>query len=329
MQWQYPKMLITPHPGADRGNILQALRKVHEDVSNLHTGGPHDTLNRLLSYLDWANNATRLLTGQIGSKDVDRLVLTRRHQQILSSLSVLSSPATAKLSNGLVNLELSDRVEQLGAAVKALELAIERRQPGTLHVVFDTNMFIEHPALLTEIDFAELTQAWDVVDDWNNAINLVIPMQVIDELDKLKQHSDKLVRWRARDALRVIDELFPRGTRLVARLDQPTVGRTALRFRVVVELLVDPPGHVRLPIADDEIVDRAVSLQGWAGAPVHLFTYDTNQSTRGRVAGLTVHKLVTDPGPRPEPSAPKPKRAERFPKPQQVADAEDPVADEA
>ena len=59
-----------------------------------------------------------------------------------------------------------------------------------------------------------------------------------------------------------------------------------------MELLFDPSGHVRLPRADDEIVDRALTVQTLAGRPVRLLTYDTGQSTRARAAGLSVHKPV-------------------------------------
>jgi hypothetical protein len=65
----------------------------------------------------------------------------------------------------------------------------------------------------------------------------------------------------------------------------------------------DRQGHVRLPIPDDEIIDRAVAAQALAGKPVTLVTYDSGQSTRGRRAGLRVRKLRTHAGTGPEPEA--------------------------
>ncbi len=61
---------------------------------------------------------------------------------------------------------------------------------------------------------------------------------------------------------------------------------------MTLEILLDPPGHARLPINDDEIVDRAVTVQTTAGRDVTLITYDTGHASRGRVAGLEVRKLV-------------------------------------
>lgn len=69
---------------------------------------------------------------------------------------------------------------------------------------------------------------------------------------------------------------------------------------VTLEILFDPSGHVRSPISDDEIVERAVLVQALAGREVTLLTYDTGQSTRARAAGLTVIKLSKDLGSEPD-----------------------------
>lgn len=71
------------------------------------------------------------------------------------------------------------------------------------------------------------------------------------------------------------------------------------RGEVTVEVLLDPPGHIRLPIGDDEIVDRALSVRPFSRWAVKLLTYDTEQSMRGRAAGLGVIKLARDPADEP------------------------------
>jgi len=65
-------------------------------------------------------------------------------------------------------------------------------------------------------------------------------------------------------------------------------------------------GHVRLPITDDEIIDRVLAVQPLAGRKITLLTYDTGQSTRARNAGLQVRKLA-------------PRRMSRPPRPRQTA----------
>ena len=57
------------------------------------------------------------------------------------------------------------------------------------------------------------------------------------------------MRWRAAHALGFIDSKFQ-----VADHPAPvfSVGSQVWRAPVVMELIFDPPGHVRLPIDDDE-----------------------------------------------------------------------------
>ena len=52
------------------------------------------------------------------------------------------------------------------------------------------------------------------------------------------------------------------------------------RSEVSSELVFDPSGHVRLPIDDDEIIDRALAIEPLADGKVTLLTYDTGQFTR-------------------------------------------------
>ncbi len=68
------------------------------------------------------------------------------------------------------------------------------------------------------------------------------------------------------------------------------------RGEVTIELVFDPPGHVRLPGNEDEIIDRALAVEPLADRKVTLLTYDTSQSTRARNAGLRIVKLSQDVG---------------------------------
>lgn len=60
-----------------------------------------------------------------------------------------------------------------------------------------------------------------------------------------------------------------------------------------MNVLFDLPRHERLPINDDEIIDRALAAQGLVGAPVALLTFNTSQAARARNAGLAVNKLTS------------------------------------
>jgi rRNA-processing protein FCF1 len=150
------------------------------------------------------------------------------------------------------------------------------------YVVPDTSFYIEHPAKLEVADFGPLIEVWE------SPITVLVPMVVVDELDRLKEIKDRHKRWRAGYTLAVLDRLFARWTgraRLQAGLDEPGPhGRTR---------------GVRLPINDDELVDRALAIQPLAGRQVTLLTYDTGQASRARNAGLQVVKLRKEIGEEP------------------------------
>lgn len=286
-------MLVTPLPGTDRGNVLKALRAVAEKVGNQHTSGHHVAYQRLLAYLNWSSEAVRLLRRQIRSTDIDRLVLTRRHAALLDGAGHLGGTHQQALVNGLVSLELEERVEAFDEAITELEALMERWHPSRRILVPDSTLFIQHSDKFEDMDFAPL------IGGGPEPVHVLVPMVVVDELDALKESKKPHARWRAGYSLAVLDFLLRQSSPAVLR--QADFSDGPPRGEVTVEVLFDPPGHTRLPIEDDEIVDRAVVAQALAGSPVTLVTYDTGQSTRGRAAGLRVNKLRGDAGTGSEP----------------------------
>ncbi|MFJ3089000.1 PIN domain-containing protein [Streptomyces sp. NPDC086838] len=266
-------------------------------ANNVRSGGYADAYRGLLAYLGWANDAVRTLARCISSADLDRLVLTRRHDALLAGASSgMAGSHQQALVNGLVRLELDQRVEDFDAALQELNRLVGR-WPTDLHlVVADSSFFIQHPTKLELADIAE------VVGAGSEPIRLLIPMPVIDELDGLKQAPKQPARYRSGYTLAVLDRILgedPSEPGVLKDRDGEVTDPTGCptpRGEVTVEVLYDPPGHSRLPITDDEIVDRAAAAQALAGSPVTLVTYDTGQSMRGRAAGLKVCKLRQDPG---------------------------------
>lgn len=290
-------MLVSPLPGVDRKHLHQTLDTVRENVSNLFTSGPHDYYERLLAYLDWAADAVGRLDTLVSSADLDRLVLTKRHDQLLAGLDNFTIGTTQRLVNRLVFTELRQRTEAFGAAVETLAQELQRWQVRGMPVVADSSFYIKHPERLEEVDFCTLLGVTEY------PVHLVVPMVVVDELDRLKEIKDRHVRWRAGYTLAVLDRLFQTSMdQAVLRNADAEVQRTAgvRRGEVTVQLMFDPPGHRRLPIDDDEIVDRALALKPLSGRDVTVLTYDTGQATRARVAGLHDVKLSIPVGDEPE-----------------------------
>ena len=138
-------------------------------------------------------------------------------------------------------------------------------------VVLDTCFYVEHPNELADADLARLTAA--TTPGW--AMHVLVPLLVVDELDRLK--GDNQARSRARTALKTLDEVFGNvgDERLMGRLrdgSSPGLGP------VTMELLFDPPDHERLPDNDAEIVDRALAVQILSGRGVTMVTYDKSMA---------------------------------------------------
>ncbi len=310
-------MLVTPRPGIDREHLLKTLGTVHAEVLNLWSGGPSGAYKRLLAYLEWTSSAVRMLSNQISDADLRELVLTRRHELLLSGVGAMDGTEleVVRVVNELVSLELTERVQTFEAAIKALQGQVGRWTQYSHFVVLDTSFYIEHPQKLEVADFGPL------INVWQSPIHVLVPMVVVDELDGLKESKDRRVRWRAGYTLAVLDRVFAETTAAAwlrkgdlsttdgvppeALKTFPPEITTAMssggiqRSDVTIELLFDPPGHVRLPINDDEIVDRALAVEPLAGRKVTLLTYDTGQSTRARNVGLQVVKLSKDIGEEP------------------------------
>ena len=143
-----------------------------------------------------------------------------------------------RVVNGLVSLELDQRIDAFDQAIKELEEQV-RRWPmlGDL-VVADSSFYIEHPKKLEEVDFGPLDT------ELGDNIHIVIPIVIVDELDGLKRSKDPAVRWRAGYTLAVLDRLFARTTG-PARLRAETL--SALGSSIPVSQITMEPHHGSAP----------------------------------------------------------------------------------
>lgn len=143
-------MLVSPLPGVDRKYLYKTLSEVCQKVSNLHTSGPHEYYERLLAYLDWAAYAVDRLDALISSADLDRLVLTKRHDQLLAGLDSFTVGTTQRLVNQLVSAELRQRTAAFTAAAETLGQELQQWQLRGLPMVADSSFYIHHPDKLEE-----------------------------------------------------------------------------------------------------------------------------------------------------------------------------------
>lgn len=279
-------MLPTLYPGANRDDIPDTLRRLSSkalDASNVHVAS-----DRLWAYLQWVTDSVRMLQHRVSAADIDRLITTSGYERLLSAAGSLTGGLEAgkgRVLNGLLTLEIQQRIADLDEAAKDLDTQIQLWSGFAEFTIPDTSFYIKHKHKLKSIDFHDLLGA-----PRHQPVRVIAPMIVLDELDRLKDSGDQHTRWRAGHTLGVMDEAF--ANTALPGLIPPPEGADPVNAGVILDVVFDPPRHVRLPIADDEIIERALAVQSLAGRRAPLLTFDTSQSSRARHAGLPFKKLT-------------------------------------
>lgn len=266
-----------PLPGAGPQAAHDALAAELLACSNIRTGGL-PPLHRLNAYRAWSAEALGRLADVLRPSEADRLIATPRHW----TLHALD-PAAHGNAAALVDLELAARQTDLAAAVAGLSQVLARRggHRGALAVA-DTSVYLHHPEPFDRIDWPALVPGAS-----SSGVHLVIPLLVVDELDRHKRADarklvvrggQETVRTRARITIRTLEDMFGDPGWITTVAPGPP--------HVSAELLFDPPGHARLASADAEIIDRAVAAQDLFGSPVTLVARDTGMVFAARNAGL-------------------------------------------
>lgn len=275
-------MLVTPLPSNTGQDVLAALETVRQALERSNgLGNGRPARQRIEEHVRWATDASRQLRRRISADDIARLVFTRGFYAMLEV--DLREEAVASL---LLSVETDTRLEELDAAISALRAEISRWQINKVLVVLDTSVYL-HDEKIENLDLGDLLQVRE------QPIHILIPMVIVDELDTLKQSGKREIRWRAAYTLAFINGCLDSAT-LHGRVRPEDFSALAHggipRGEITAEVVLDRPGHNRLPIADDEIVDRALAIQRIAGRGVHVVTFDTGMQMRARGQDLTVYK---------------------------------------
>lgn len=279
-------MLVHPLPGTDRRTLRTVLRDVSTALRNLSRQSAPD-------YLAWADNSARVLDSLVTEADIARLVLTPRWELLLTQFT-----ATGR-TVAVLNVEIDRQIKLFEKAEAALAERIEAWSDPGLFVALDTSVFI-NAAKIEEIDLHAIIRSHEdgyaKLKGGNDRVHALVPLVVVDELDRLKDSGKSHTRWRAGYTLAVIDRLFWRPDFRPVLYERPVDFHPEA---ATMELLMDPPGHRRLQDEDDEIVDRLVHVQPLTARPITLITYDTGMSMRARHAGLEVIKVSRELGDEP------------------------------
>ena len=220
--------------------------------------------------------------------DDDLLVLLARTATEIRNLD-LPAPAYEAPSLSFIIRERDVWVDRLATAVRRLEQVKDFvMRPGRV-AVLDTSAFHEFDRFWVA-DWAMVTEADPRHEPMSGLpIRLVVPLVVVEELDAQKRHQNGKVRQAAREILRHLRDLQRVST-------DAFVDVLRLNDRVTVEILFDDRAHVRLPVNDAEIIDRAVYLRSLfpTGRRVILVSGDVSMEFRAEGAGLETRHVSRD-----------------------------------
>lgn len=169
-------------------------------------------------------------------------------------------------------------LDEIERELKRISEQDEWDDSSTPRLVFDTSALVREGSF-DQFDWSKLVDA--------ESARLVIPILVVRELDDLKNYGRS-------------EKARPRLRKIMRILDGKGRGPAMVSASATLELLMDPPGHVRLPSHDEEIVRRAAYLQGRRGGPLKLITGDYTMlftaEAHGVRAQLTPAEVASPPG---------------------------------
>lgn len=229
----------------------------------------------------WATESEQRLRFLLPRPEIERLVYTQRCR------TVLANPTDS--ARDLASAELADAVHRWTDEVNSVTAARARWQGGHQLVGIDTNALVHSAYPPEETDWHTLL---NIPPD--TAIKIVLPMAVIDEVDRLKRNANQNTRTRARHCTRLLATLFDPNRTHTLDVWAPDA---ALTEDTTVAILLDPPPpYTRLPIVDDELVRRLATIKALANARVVLASEDWGTRLRASAAGLWPHVLEVKDG---------------------------------
>ncbi|MCT9932430.1 PIN domain-containing protein [Planotetraspora sp. A-T 1434] len=236
-----------------------------DQITDARSGQPHEEL--WLTYLRAVGNALPLLAQSFAEPDLAASLLTPTYWQIFQGSATPSNLTQATSREAATQLKVLEAAKQELGKVKALAA-----RPG-LPVVVDTNILVWW-AQPGDIDWRGVLAEQGIEAA---AVRLVVPIVVIDELDRQK-YGDGVLAQRAAKAIRYLDR----------RLTGSDPGAAVpLAKSATLEVAIDSVRDRAAMDADWRILMCAADLdQLHPEAGTRVLTNDTNMRLRALHLGL-------------------------------------------
>ncbi len=211
-------------------------------------------------YIKWSIEAEGRLTGTLGRDEVMTIFSNPRHRDI----SLM--PAGAQLLRS-VNAEVESKRQLFESMSRELKETRTRlgRAPG-LPSVADTN-FMVHCVRPDQISWKSMH---------GEALRLVIPLRVIEELDAMKTDNKERLRRSSREILSWLESQFKGGTGPVRIRDGE---------ETTLEILLSERPRYRPSDPDEEVLDVCHDLKRFVGNSI-LITADYGMKLRASAESI-------------------------------------------
>lgn len=254
--------------GVSAASVVTRLDGLLADASLIEGAAGVDQIVLAHRYLRWCEQVEQHLQASFADAGLARGVFTPRHWQIRAVSQ------DTRMVFGMIEGEVREQVRVLGALREQIVHYARLLRPDEDEglVLVDTNVYA-HGQPFEQVRWQSLVKS--------KVARLVMPLIVVDELDKLKDKGSD----SARAVLRTLDTVIS---------DAAFLAPIRIRPGVTLQIANEPPGHIRLERADDEIVRQAFYFSLVTECPVTVITRDRGMRIRALASEVDARMLPPD-----------------------------------
>jgi hypothetical protein len=269
--------MVELRTGAQPTNARHVLEDLKRELSNIRGTAPSPEA-RLREWRKWSSLAPARARAHLTDRSIRQTVLGPQFALLHNIDASNYGPGL----NFILDAEIDTRLEELDQAIKQIDDTIRLWGHSSIAVILDTNVVLAAGPRVAKI-------SWDdVLNEITRKAAFVVPIQVVEELDRLKDRGNPEPRSNARFALKWLSELLDSGN--TPRSFQV---ETSKESEATIQVWVDDNDRVPLAEVDRDIIDCALQLQPFTKKTV-IASMDRSMVFRTRAYGLSAVLLTDD-----------------------------------
>ena len=264
-----PSLMPRLRTGGLIDQVTRSIVDLERDLTNSRSSPGIPAAQMRDEYLGWTHRAERQLRHLFRDPEAWEMLFSTRYWHIRGIRT------NAAGSSAMIHDEANSQAIRLQGYVDQLRHeanVFAPSDPIEAPVVLDTNVLI-HFQPLVQINWLKEINA--------NQVRIVLPLAVVDELDKQTYVSNPTICKRAKSVIAFLQKL---------RKGRPADHAVQVPSRpgATCQILLDPEGHRRFSNVDQEILSRAQHVSLLRGQPVIVGSADYGVQLRAEAQGLRI-----------------------------------------